>query len=231
MSTEQSAISARQKELLKQYLDRFRETAKGATKTALLWSAALAIVWLTGLERVHHDVTETFNAIQRNNWTKQKYVESQVNKDFKSIRDLEFRINEESVKEEEEYLQKHKNRLAQALKKGDNKKADTERQIIEQLSKYTEEQKRKVEGYKKTLDEKKRRIEEQTKVIEGQRKDLHKGLQELRAKKKGVSFDILGQKFEVSPLYAPILWSLFLIGLIGYLFRARLVLLDLCARM
>jgi hypothetical protein len=52
---------------------------------------------------------------------------------------------------------------------------------------------------------------------------------ELREQRKGVAFEFLNQRFELPPLYAPIIWGIFLIGLIVYLCRSRFMLLSLSA--
>lgn len=244
--------SADQTELVKRNLERFREIVKGTNKTALLWAAALTIVWLTGLERINHDVTDTFDAIQHSNWNKQRYLETKVKKDFESRQDLALRSSEETLANIEQALDQLKKRYDQAVKDreairlkslqqpGDTAEKESLRYADAKVKMFQERinawplvrkaRKKEFDHAKRVWEQNEKSIGDQTTSIEAQRENLRKELQELRAKKKGVSFDILTQKFEVLPLYAPIIWTLFLIGLIAYFLRARSSLLQLCIK-
>lgn len=246
--TGRSQPSADQTDLVKRNLERFRETVKGTNKTALLWVAALAIVWLTGLERINRDVTDTFDAIQRSNRNKQTYLETRVKKDFESSQNVELRSSKETLENIEQTLNELSEKNAQAVKVLDAARlravqepenptvkssvADAEASLKHLNERINDWKLRREdnEHAKRIREQSEKSIDDQRKSIESQRESLGKKQQELRAKKEGVSFDILSQKFEVSPLYAPISWSLFLIGLMFYLLRARSSLLTLCVK-
>ncbi len=246
MSAESSNSTERNSEV-KFCADRFREIAKGTNKIALLWIAALIIVWSQGLERVQRDAGENFRALQQVNLERQQ-LENEIRRDHQSTERAILNSRElDAHKEQNNDLDKYKRELADARRK--NKKNEEERlqEIINdirlritplrQLSK--EEQReaidvRKSEELKraslKVIAEKKGSRAEREKQFEEKQAALATEHQTLKQQRKGVSFDILNQKFEVPPLYAPLIWSLFLIGLILYMARSRFLLLVLCTK-
>jgi hypothetical protein len=250
MSDEDSATPEKKPPTRSDY-DQFRERAKGTNKLALLWIAALIIAWFTGLERVRRDVSNNANALQRNNLERQE-VESQIKREHAKFEEA-LRNNREvdQIDYENAHLSEAETKLKQARQNDDKyaqgyyekliktiklrttplDKIANERDRMEAADlKETERYKR--EQYpedKELIDKHDQNRQAREQQSQEKRTALIKEHQELKDQRKGVAFDILSLKFEVPPLYAPIIWSLFLIGLILYIMRSRSILLALCA--
>jgi hypothetical protein len=224
-------------ERVRLYLERFRERARGATKTALLWIAALAIVWITGLEGLRRDVTNRLSAVEENNRAKQALEnEAAVYHLSKSSSYQLINVMKTHIKEEEGLDNLRRERDA-ARGAGDE---DGTKELSSRVRRI--ENRIKEEGL--TIDQRRRALQElesstalkinnfkdQFDKIEKRRGELQQALKTLKEQRRAVSFDILGQKFEVPAVYAPIIWCLFLLGLVFYLARARASLIILCVR-
>jgi hypothetical protein len=236
------------KQQAQQYISRFREVAKSAVKITLLWAAALAIVWLTGIERTQRDLNNNLAEIRQLNQDKQE-LEKQVIESYKSDRDayLQLATDAEHIEDAQKLPQLIKE-LAAAQRARDIDGADfRRRQIVnietrlnisvnnteeelQKLEHLLQERKAKLARESEVLKAKVERLQERKKGIGEKQGQIQQKIQEIRSQRKGVSFDILGQRFEVPPVYAPLMWNVFLLALLLYLARARSTLLTLSVR-
>src|SRR4051794_6808424 len=103
MSTQQPDHNLAYKEEARLILDRVREIAKGTSKTAFLWVAALAIVWLTGLEATNRKVTTRYLAIQQG-YQRRQHLQLSVARNARFA--ILVALHESQWRKSEEFLQK-----------------------------------------------------------------------------------------------------------------------------
>jgi hypothetical protein len=245
MSTEKSDASEK-KPSSKSDCDRFQEKAKGVNKVILLWIAALLIAYFSGLEKVRRDVSSNANALQRNNLERQRleneiksghakfagalreahdYEDRHLNNFRKQLEEAKASKNKKKADDLEKLIPEIESRTTLLTRLPDNRKpkaiAEAEEEVYSR--RRYEENKKFVETYRSSSQGREKQNQENRAVLIDQQ-------QKLKAQLNGVAFDILSIKFEAPPLYAPIIWSLFLIGLIFFLMKQRATLLALCAK-
>ncbi len=228
------------------YFERFREITKTTNRSALLWLVALVIVWYSGLERTRREADENLGSLQINNSEKQKF-ENQIWHDHLKFVDanLDAQLFKEH-QEENRKLPEFKRLLQQARQNGEKEEIFRYQKIVQDIesrltplnklkgaarkeAEEAQEVEEQREAAVKTAEELKQNRQATAKEYqENQLSILHR-YQELRQQRKGVTFEILNQSFEVPPLYAALIWSVFLIGLILYVARSRFILLSLSA--
>ena len=231
---------------LSSYFERFREITKATNRSALLWLAALVIVWYTGLERTRREAHENLVSLQINNSEKQKF-ENQIWHDHQKF--VEANLDAQLFKEHQEEnrkLPEFKRLLEQAKQNGEKEEIFRYQKIVQDIelrltplnklkgkARQEAEEAQEVEEQRetavKTAEELKQNREATAKEYQENQLAILQRYQELREQRKGVTFEILNQSFEVPPLYAALIWSVFLIGLILYVARSRFILLSLSA--
>jgi len=229
---------------LKSYFDRFREITKGTNRVALLWLGALIIVWYTGLERTRRDANENFVSLQINNSKKQKF-ENQIWQDHQKF--VEANLDAQLSKahqSDNEKQQEYETQLQEAERSKDEKAIKQYKNLLNEIrlrltpldklneteldkARSIQEAEKRLNASAKLVDELKHNQESKAEQYQESQLAFLKQYQELREQRKGVNFEILNQKFEVPPLYAALIWSVFLSGLILYVARARSILLSL----
>ena len=219
--------------LADQCLKRFQETAKGATKTALLWFAALVIVWWNGIEQtINYELAADLEGIEAKD-NEKKNAEETVSaariridslrkvksKREKSIQEVEKKLN--SMEEYVKLLQKtHSPRLLS--------RARYSQHALNRQKQNRAQQKRQLENLERNIEETTKKISESQRIAKAASKQYDKRVAALSGKQ--VPFKVLEQEFQSLTLYAPIIWNLLLVGLMFYLALSRRIAITLCCR-
>jgi len=181
---------------------RLREIGRNSGRTALLWATALTIVWLSGLEATRSDLAPVFGALQANHSALQRLDRRLVA--GPSPLEVDWQQRQLAA------LKSHKGKSARP-----GREADLEREI------------KALERSLASVPARQQRLSDLQKDLEKERAARKVVLQDLRQKRRQVAFDILGQRFDVPPFYAPIVWNAFLVSLLLYLLVRRNTILAL----
>ncbi len=222
----------RSNESARKSFDSSRTASNGIARTAGLWAAALAIVWLTGLEPTLHTVKKT----------SQTFIEINSARQYADFRVSTRKRQLENDTQELEELKKFENMYpksevrAKILNNLENDYTTINRKDYQDEKDYlnaTSKAKSIHDKFKSSVDKLSRspiqnRIEligKSAKSIEDAANELQKA--RLAAKDKAekqdrnVGFELLGVNFKAPAPIAPLLWCLFCVGLLGLISNAR----------
>jgi hypothetical protein len=226
--------SLEQKEDGKASAERIKEIATGSTRVALIWFAALILVWATKIEPSFGPVIRYQNAVKR-----KKLAEKQYRRDLRVMRD---KIEEEPVSEKKpgEPSIRWRFKTAEEQRGGQptafvTKDSDTIRPSL------TDSTTNKNPNVPTPSEEDSSTDETTPPYFDRERlnrlnttlRTLTKISLDAEARKASattVEFELLNYKFLSSVLYAPIVWNLFFFGLLVYLFSSRQRLIKLIVR-
>jgi len=183
-------------------LKRVSDTASTATKTAMLGVAALAIIWFSQI-RVQYGLL-TDDVYPEFNQT----LYSQLTRNKTDLRDAIDSLKSRSPQTYtprayavQQSALRHEELVA--LEKSPTKSKDSSEQITSKEAK----------GKAQNLTE-----------------NLQLKISDLESRVQNISFKIFGVELPVPPLWASVVWNAFLLGLLLYLARSRVVVWRLCAR-
>ena len=192
--------------------DLCRSASSGVARTGLLWAAALAIIFITGLEPTLYTVTQTSTTLAEINSVRQDAIYRVLEKNRELISDLETLKNLEKFERcfpDEESRKQQQTKREEACKKYLLEDIEYNRKELEKLS---------TKDRKNNIDENKKALKEQAKNLNGIYADA---IKKAESQDRNIGFNILGIEFKSPPLLAPLLWHIFCIGLLGYLSYTR----------
>lgn len=181
-------------------LDTARALVGRATNTSILWSLALGFVWLAGLEPKARALDEL--KARKRAFANQQARQSYKRSSSAMLRRVPDQVDEPTVSQDPPLAPK----------------SDAQSSSSEASSKETADNVSMPKG-DAGLDSTARTKREQL----GASQDSIARLKELA----NVSFQLPGVNGAIETVYAPLLWSIMLLGLIAYLYRARLEVLRL----
>lgn len=229
-----------------------RATVAGARKIAALWAAALGIVWLSGLEGILHGTFKqerSFREINSNRQEAERKIEAayaglvaeqaEVDRLTKlkrkedslqagSTESIEYKIQEARTKlNEAEKARAESGKQAGALDEQDDEAQKSIQKWGDKLHSL-EADREKV----KTLEARKNQLADLNEKSKAWETDVRHAYQLAKtdslALSREVNFELLGVKLKTPLLVAPVLWSVLLLGLLGYLILARARVVALC---
>ena len=187
-----------------QYLKRMGEIAAGATRTAVISFAALAVIWFTQIRPQNRQLLNAYGQYQ------EIYTELQ---------------ERDSLRKKLRYARDDKREMKDdpppAVAPDDSpEQSDGIQQTLVRIEKEFDQRAR---------DFNQKQIERLQSDIKKSNADLNAKGTELEALAKNVSFEVFGLKLPVPPLYTSAAWNILLLALIVYLARARSAVWTFCA--
>lgn len=203
-----------------------RTASSGIARTAGLWAAALAIIWLTGLEPTLHIVKQTSRS----------FIEINSATQYAELRVLSRKRQLVNEKQELDKLKKFNNDYSdddKRTKEYNNRKKIYDEKEKQGVIREVDQAKTRYDEFKSLWDKlKESSIEDREKLVATTEKDLENEALELKKtyleiKEKGqqqdrnIGFNLVGIEFKSPVLIAPLLWCFFCVGLLGYLSNVR----------
>lgn len=212
------------------------EAASGTGTRALLWAAALAVVWLNGLEPLAEQVWDLRRAFASLNQEKQEVERRNLAFYQANVRRA---ANQAALVAWERTLAPQKTRLAEIEKQlampslGGKEREDLSREqdsLQSSLVNFpTARARLDAELQAAVVEEQILLPEAREREVQEARAALLTERNALRGRGRAVSFQVLSQRFDVARFYAPFVLSVFIIGLAAYLRAHRVRLLQAAA--
>lgn len=214
------------RESARKSFEKSRTASSGIVRTAGLWAAALAIIWLTGLEPTLHVVKQTSRSLVEINSATQ-YAELRVSSRKRQL------VNEQQELDKLKEFNRNCPDDDKRTKEYNNLKKIYDERQTKDGTREGEQAKTRYDEFKSLWDKlKESSIEDREKLVATTEKDLENEAQELKKtyleiKEKGqqqdrnIGFNLFGIEFKSPVLIAPLLWCFFCVGLLGYLSNVR----------
>jgi hypothetical protein len=241
-----SVAAKAHREKIREIFVESRAMVTGAlSKTIILSIAALAVVWLSGLEPTRRLLNERSHEFAENNRLAQiesrkiiRRGEIAVASAYRAVAEVKWLFEEDGIERRRAELdddlkeaedEKSEKEIKRAKQRIANFKAELQILHLDNLKNESEDQKRSLlEKARKPKLENLQII--RTKAaddISNREKDFEKKRSEQRERRnsqeRNVTFELAGFKFNAPPLPAPLLWSASFLGLLAYISRNRLI--------
>ncbi len=215
--------------------DLCRSASSGVARTGLLWAAALAIIFITGLEPTLHTVTQTSTTLAEINSVRQDAIYRVLENNgklildedaLKNLKQFERCFPDENSREEQQNNLKEREDAEKIVKQQQPNLKRKVKKILNPCEygledfKYKREQLKELstEDRDKSIDKNREVLKKQTEKLKNIYDDA---IKKAESQDRNIGFNILGIEFKSPPLLAPLLWHIFCIGLLGYLSYTR----------